>query len=79
MGLQKALYRFIMNYKEENGEDVYIDEMEPPVDGLDLKLYNLMKKKMVDEVNIDCIDEVIYAISDKILERYTDALRGQIS
>lgn len=79
MGLQKALYRFIMNYKDENGEEVYIDEMEPPVDGLDLKLYNLMKKKMVDEVNMDCIDEVIYAISDKILERYTDALRGQLS
>ncbi len=78
MGLQKALYRFIINYREGDGEDVYIEEMEPPTDGLDFKLYNLMKKKMIDEINVEKIDEVIYSISDKILERYMNALRGQI-
>lgn len=79
MGLQKALYRFIMNHSETGGEEVYIEEMDPPIDGLDFKLYNLMRKKMVDEISVDNIDEVIYSMSDKILERYTSALRGQFS
>jgi hypothetical protein len=47
-----------------------------PIDQLDLKLYDLMKKKMVSEVGIDTIDEVIYAISDRIMEKYTAAVKG---
>ena len=34
-----------------------------------------MKKKNVNELNIDNLDEVIYAISDKILEKYSAAVR----
>ena len=75
MGLQKALYRFILN-NAEGTEEVYIDEIEEPKNPLDFKLYNLMKKKMVKEVNMDNIDEVIYLISDKILEKYTTVVRG---
>lgn len=74
MGLQKALYRFIINYGKE-GEEVNIDEIDPPLDGLDFKLYNLMKKKMIGELNLENIDEVIYSISDKILEKYASAVR----
>ena len=74
MGLQKALYRFVMN----NGEDgeVDLDEIDVPENSLDLKLYNLMKKKMVTEVNLENIDSVIYLISDKILEKFSSAVRG---
>lgn len=74
MGLQKALYRFIVNNSEDH-EEVDLDEIEPPSDGLDFKLYNLMRKKKISELNIENIDEVIYSISDKMLEKYTAAVR----
>lgn len=74
MGLQKALYRFIVNNSEDH-ECVDLDEIEPPNDGLDFKLYNLMRKKRISELNIENIDEVIYSISDKMLEKYTAAVR----
>lgn len=74
MGLQKALYRFIVNNSEDH-ESVDLDEIEPPNDGLDFKLYNLMRKKKISELNIENIDEVIYSISDKMLEKYTAAVR----
>lgn len=74
MGLQKALYIFIVNNSEDH-ESVDLDEIEPPNDGLDFKLYNLMRKKKISELNIENIDEVIYSISDKMLEKYTAAVR----
>ncbi|CAM2076750.1 MAG: DUF4868 domain-containing protein [uncultured Clostridium sp.] len=74
MGLQKALYRFIVNNSEDH-EEVDLDEIEPPSDGLDFKLYNLMRKKKISELNVENIDEVIYSISDKMLEKYTAAVR----
>lgn len=74
MGLQKALYRFIVNNSEDH-EEVDLDEIEPPSDGLDFKLYNLMRKKKISELNIENIDEVIYSISNKMLEKYTAAVR----
>lgn len=73
MGLQKSLYRFIANNSEDNDE-VDLNNMEVPSDGLDFKLYTLMKRKMIDEVSTENIDEVIYAISDKILEKYSVAV-----
>ena len=74
MGLQKALYRFIMT----NGEDdeVDLDEIEIPTDGIDMKLYQLMKSKMVKSVSVENMDEVICAITDKIIDKYTSAVRG---
>lgn len=74
MGLQKALFKFIVN-NSEDGEEVDLDDIDAPEDGLDFKLYNLMKKKMISEVSLDNMDEVIYAISDKIIEKYTTAVR----
>ncbi|MGG4468464.1 hypothetical protein ABER68_10580 [Paenibacillus alvei] len=75
MGLQKALHRFIVIHGE--GEEfVDLQEIDVPSDELDLKLYNLMKKKAIQELSIDTIDEVIYAISDRIMERYMNAVRG---
>lgn len=74
MGLQKALYRFIIT----NGEDdeVDLDEIEIPTDGLDMKLYQLMKSKMIKSVSVENMDEVICAITDKIIDKYTSAVRG---
>ena len=78
MGLQKALYRFILN-NGSDGEEVDLDDIDPPDDGLEFKLYNLMKGKMITELNIDNIDEVIYAISDKILDKYAATVRRMYS
>lgn len=72
MGLQKALYRFIAN--NGDGEEVDLESITVP-EGLDLKLYNLMTSKMIKEVNMDNIDEIITLISDKILDKYTAAVR----
>lgn len=58
MGLQKALYRFVNTYGQED-EEVDLDELDAPTDGLDLKLYGLMKSKMIKSVSLDNIDEVI--------------------
>jgi hypothetical protein len=72
-GLQKALYRFIVN----NGEDgeVELEQMDAPSDILDFKLYTLMKKKMIRELSVENMDEVIFSISDRILERFTSAVK----
>ncbi|MEI3611880.1 hypothetical protein [Pseudogracilibacillus sp. SO30301A] len=73
-GLSKALQAFIMNNGEEG--DVDLEDMEEPEGALDLKLFNLMKKKQVTELNMENIDEVIYTISDRVIERFTSAVRG---
>jgi len=73
-GLTKALYRFIIYYGQDGEIDFY--EIEEPENPLDLKLYNLMQGKSVTELNVDNIDEVIYLISDKVIERFTSAIRG---
>lgn len=78
LGLQKALYRFVNTYGQED-EEVDLDELDLPTDGLDLKLYGLMKSKMIKSVSLDNIDEVICSITDRILEKYTSAVRGLYS
>jgi len=78
MGLQKALYCFLSN-NSEDGESVEIAELEDRVESLsmlDLKLFNLLKSKKIEEVCVDNIDEVIYLISDRILEKYAAAVKG---
>ena len=75
MGLQRALTQFIMNHSQD-GEEIDLDEIDVPENGLDLKLYNLMRKKMIERVSFDNIDEVIALISDRVLEKFTTAVRG---
>lgn len=77
-GMHAALHRFIVNNGEDN-EYVDLLEIDPPTNPLDLKLYHLMRKKMVEELSIDTIDEVIYAISDRMIEKYTTVVKGLIS
>lgn len=78
MGLQKALYRFVNTYGQED-EEVDLEELDLPTDGLDLKLYRLMKSKMIKSVSLDNVDEVICSITDRILDKYTSAVRGLYS
>lgn len=78
MGLQKALYRFVNTYGQED-EEVDLEELDLPTDGLDLKLYRLMKSKMIKSLSLDNVDEVICSITDRILDKYTSAVRGLYS
>lgn len=77
MGLQRALSAFLIHVNTGNEEEgVYINEIDPPENALDSKLYSLMQSKNITELNMDNIDEVICKISDKLIMRYTDAVRG---
>lgn len=77
MGLQRALTAFLIRANTGNAEEgVYINEIDPPENALDSKLYSLMQSKNITELNMDNIDEVIYKISDKLIMRYTDAVKG---
>lgn len=75
IGLQKALYRFIIT-NSQDGESVEIADMVEPESGLDLKIYSLLKSKAIQELNLENIDEVICLISDRILEKYAVAVKG---
>jgi hypothetical protein len=76
MGLQKALHRFATNPDYGDDGHVYLEDVELPTDQLDAKLYRLMKAKMVYELDIDSLDEVIYKISDRVIEKYATAVKG---
>lgn len=77
IGLQKALMEFIFHAREENSEEeIQIDEMQPPESPLDMKLYSLMQAKNITELSMENLDEVIYKISDNLLARYKEAVRG---
>jgi hypothetical protein len=76
-GLRTALHHFIQKYAEEGEETVEITNMATiPENVLDFKLYQLMSKKMVEELSYDNVDEVIYQISDRIIEKFTTAVKG---
>lgn len=77
MGLQKALTAFILHANPENPEEgVMIAEMDAPDNTLELKLYNLMMAKNVTELSFNTMDEAIYQMSDNLITRYADAVRG---
>lgn len=75
MGLQKALYKMIVEHSEDN-ETLYLDEMDVPTNGLNFKLYNLLKSKAISELTVNNMDEIIYKISDRIIERFVLAIKG---
>lgn len=77
MGLQKALISFLIHANPENPEEgIQVDEMEPPENPLESKLYSLMQAKNITELTMENLDEVIYQISDNLIMRYHDAIRG---
>ncbi|MEF2093288.1 hypothetical protein V3595_01255 [Bacillus sp. CFBP9009] len=78
-GLRTALQRFISQYSEQGEDCVDLTQITQPENLLDFKLYQLMTKKMIDEISIDNIDEVISLISDKIIEKYAGAVKGLIN
>lgn len=77
-GLRTALLRFIHDYSEQGEDYVDITQITQPENLLDFKLYQLMTKKMVEEVSIESIDEIISLISDRIIEKYAGAVKELI-
>lgn len=71
-GLTKALQSFIFNNGEDG--DVELEEINEPDGSLDLKLYQLMINKNINNINLDNIDEVIYKVTDRVIEKYSGAL-----
>lgn len=77
LGMSRALQAFLINNSDDG--DIELEEMPEPSGALDLKLYNLMKKKKITELNEDNMDEVIYMISDRIIEKFTAAVGGLVT
>ena len=77
LGLQKALISFLMHANPDNpDEGVDVEEMEPPENALESKLYSLMQSKNISELSMENTDEVIYKISDNLIMKYHNAVRG---
>lgn len=77
IGLQKALISFLSHYAANSIEDgLDLTDIEPSVSALDEKLYSLMRAKGITELSFYNIDQVIYLISDNLLKRYTNTIRG---
>jgi hypothetical protein len=73
LGLQKALLKFIHEQKEDI---VYINDVDEVQSNLSHKLVTLMKLKHVEQVGFENLDEVIYKISDNIVDKHCKAVRG---
>lgn len=70
IGLQRALYQFIINNKkEEDMFEVDIDDIDECDDLLDSKLLDILKTKGIEDIHFDNLDEVIYKITDRALEK----------
>ncbi|MGL5917013.1 MAG: hypothetical protein ACRCZC_04860 [Culicoidibacterales bacterium] len=76
MGLRTALQQFIVLFAESGEEAVLLNDISAPEEGLNFKLYQLMKQKGVVELHGDAIDEVIYKISDHIMTKFAQTVRG---
>lgn len=74
MGFTKALQQFIINNGNEG--EVDLTDLDEPQDALDVKLYNLMRSKQIAELNEENIDEVIYLITDQMIDKFSSAVRG---
>lgn len=74
-GLYRALKRFIDNYLYDG---MNVLDISTPENNLDLKIYMLLQAKNIEDLNDDNIDDVIFKISDGLIEKYNSAIRGMI-
>lgn len=76
IGLQKALFRFLINNTHNPEEGIRLEDIGELGNALDQKLYNLMQAKHISEISLEKIEHIIYLISDNILTKYTETVRG---
>lgn len=72
MGLQKALMEYL---RIENKDIIILDEIEEPTDPLFRKLNRFLKVKRIKKYGSDDIDDVIHAISDRIIEKHYQVIK----
>ena len=77
VGLSQALRNFIEAYGKDE-EFVQIENVSMPQNGLHSKLKDLMLSKNITELSVDTIDETIQFISDSIIEKYIESIRGMV-
>lgn len=76
MGLQKALAQFIFN-NGDGTDSVNLDELVSCKTTLDEKLLSFMQNKGVSDISIERLDDVIYQITDRVIQKHNKAvLRG---
>ena len=73
MGLQKALLKYVC---DEGQSEILIDDADDPESNLSAKLLELMRVKKVSKLSFENVDEVIYKISDDIIQKHVMAVRG---
>ena len=78
IGLQKALLSFLMKYTQDNDDELELFEIGEIETPLDEKLLSLMKAKKITYLSLDNVDEVIHLISDNIIKKYVDTVRGLV-
>jgi|SRR5690625_1977733 len=76
-GLSRALYQFIQNCKDDpNEESVDLQSIDISNDEvLYDKLRNLMLSKGIDNLNYEDVDDVIFTITDSIIDKYVTSIR----
>lgn len=76
MGLQKALFAFLIKYTQRPEDGLELCDIGEISSPLDEKLLLLMSSKRIDLLTLENIDEVIHLISDNIIKKYVDTVRG---
>jgi hypothetical protein len=74
LGLTQALFRMLNQYGGEN-QEIIISDQETFSEELNKKLLSLLKIYKVEVVNQENLDEVIHAISDKVILKHYNAIK----
>lgn len=80
IGLQKALFNIIATYSKNRDleEGIDLDELDihELKNSLDEKIVTILRDKKIKDLNFDNIDEVIQKISDNIIKKYVNSVKG---
>jgi hypothetical protein len=78
IGLQRALTQFYLDtIKDEGqsiGETLDLTDMDYPTNNLYTKIYNLLKSKKIDRLELEKLDEAIYFMTDQLVEKHYKAI-----
>lgn len=74
IGLERALTQFILQYCEEQDFNINLNDLEPPVKELDLKIYNLLRSKSIESIDLESLDKIIHQMTDRLVETHYRAI-----
>lgn len=74
-GLYQAVSHFIQENIEEDEDSLFLSKLDDTaLNNLNYKIYHLMVKKGLDEINGDMTDEIIQKLAPKIISKFTGAV-----